>query len=470
MSTPGHPPLGTGGSRAILHVDMDAFYVSVELRRRPELVGRPVVVGGAGPRGVVAAASYEARRYGVFSAMPSSTARRRCPDAVFLHGDHELYASVSAQVHEVFHSVTPLVEPLALDEAFLDVTGSLRLFGDRAGAARRIADHVRNRIADELGLVCSVGGATSKFVAKLASKRAKPRVSDRGVEPGVGVVLVLPGAELEFLHPLPVQALWGVGPATFERLRRFGITTVGDLARTDLGALVAALGPSQGRHLHDLAWARDDRPVEPDREVKSIGHEETFAHDRHSLDELWRDTVRLADAVSARLRASGLGGARTVSLKLRFADFVTITRSHTFPAPVATAAALLGAVGPLLRRIELDRGVRLLGISVSGFGEPAEQLSLDDLLTSSGAATGAAAASGTPVSAPSQQEWEAASETSDAIRGRFGSASIGPASALTGEGLRLVRPGSQHWGPDQPVDPPPRAPSTRCQGMGNVEE
>jgi DNA polymerase-4 len=172
--------------------------------------------------------------------------------------------------------------------------------------------------------------------------------------------------------------------------------------------------------------------------VKSIGHEETFAHDRHTHDELWREAVRLADAVSARLRASGLGGARTVSVKLRFSDFVTLTRSHTLPAPVATATAILGAVGPMLRRIELDRGVRLLGISVSGFGAPAEQLSLDDAL---------AAAAG-----PSAQEWEAASETIDAIRGRFGSASIGPASALTGEGMRLGRPGAQQWGPDRPAD------------------
>lgn len=444
--------LGEGGSRAILHVDMDAFYVSVELRRRPELVGQPVVVGGTGRRGVVAAASYEARRYGVFSAMPSSTARRKCPHAVFLPGDHELYAEVSAQVHQIFHSVTPLVEPLALDEAFLDVTGSLSLFGERATAARTIADHVRRRVHDELDLDCSVGGGPSKFIAKLASKRAKPRVSDRGVEPGPGVVLVAPGRELEFLHPLPVQALWGVGPATLERLGRFGIRTVGDLARTDLDALVSALGQAQGRHLHDLSWGRDDRPVEPDRDVKSIGHEETYAHDRHTYDELWREAVRLADAVSSRLRASGRGGARTVSVKVRFSDFQTLSRSHTLPAPVTTARAILDAVEPMLRKIELDRGVRLFGISVSGFGAPSEQLSLDDLLAAEPAGTasgGDAAAARTPRA----QDWEAASETIDAIRGRFGSASIGPASILAdepGRGLRLVRPGSQQWGPDRP--------------------
>ncbi len=438
-STP--PALGEEG-RAILHVDMDAFYVSVELRRRPELVGKPVVVGGTGRRGVVAAASYEARRYGVFSAMPSSTARRRCPDAVFLSGDHELYSQVSAQVHEIFHSVTPLVEPIALDEAFLDVGGSLRLFGDRGTAARAIADHLRARVQTELGLICSVGGGTSKFIAKLASKRAKPRVSDRGVEAGPGVVLVAPGAELDFLHPLPVQALWGVGPATLDRLQRFGVRTVGDLARIELDALVAALGPAQGRHLHELAWARDDRPVEPDRELKSIGHEETFAHDRHTFDELWREAVRLADAVASRLRATGQG-ARTVSIKVRFDDFRTLSRSHTLPAPVTTARAILDAVEPMLQKIELVRGVRLFGISVSGFGTPSEQLTLDDLL-----AGGVEAAPATTVAA----DWEAASETIDAIRGRFGTASIGPASALHGSdgGLRLVRKGAQQWGPDHP--------------------
>jgi DNA polymerase IV len=452
-SAPDETILGTHGTRAILHIDMDAFYVSVELRRRPELVGRPVVVGGTDRRGVVAAASYEARRYGVFSAMPSSVARRKCPQAVFLPGDHALYAEVSAQVHEIFHSVTPLVEPLALDEAFLDVTGSLRLFG----SARAIADLVRSRVADELNLVCSVGGGTSKFIAKLASKRAKPRITDRGVEPGPGVVLVAPGRELPFLHPLPVQALWGVGPTTLDRLQRFGIATVGDLAELELQTLVGALGQAQGRHLHELAWARDDRPVEPDRAVKSIGHEETFAHDRHTHDELMREAVRLADAVSSRLRATGQG-ARTITLKLRFNDFVTVNRSHTLPAPVITARAMLDALEPMLRAIELTRGVRLFGVSVSGFGAPAEQLSLDQWFASAAppsvTASGTSPASGAgsrPVSV--EQEWEAASETIDAIRGRFGKRSIGPASSLSTAGLRVIRPGEQQWGPT--ADPSP---------------
>ncbi len=430
------PALGANGTRAILHVDMDAFYVSVELRRRPDLVGKPVVVGGTDRRGVVAAASYEARRYGVFSAMPSSTARRKCPHAVFLPGDHELYAQVSEHVHEIFHAVTPLVEPLALDEAFLDVTGSLRLFG----SAEAIADQIRSRVAGELDLVCSVGGGASKFIAKLASKHAKPRITDRGVEPGAGVVLVSPGRELAFLHPLPVQALWGVGPATLERLQRFGITTVGDLARLDPHVLVGSLGQAQGRHLHELAWARDERPVVPDRQMKSIGHEETFSHDRHTHDELMREAVRLSDAVSSRLRATGQG-ARTISIKVRFIDFVTVSRSHSLPSPVATTKAILDAVEPMLRTIELTRGVRLFGVSVSGFGAPAEQLSLDQLFD-----TGVGVED-SPVSAA--QEWEAASETIDAIRGRFGVRSIGPASALSGDGLRLVRPGAQQWGPDR---------------------
>ena len=289
------------GARTILHVDMDAFYVSVELRRHPELRGRPVVVGGAGPRGVVAAASYEARRYGVFSAMPSSTARRMCPDAVFLPGDHDLYATVSTQVHEVFRSVTPMVEPLALDEAFLDVSGALRLLGSGV----EIAQQIRRSIASELDLQCSVGVAPNKFIAKLASKAAKPIAGPQGVRPGPGVVEVRPGEELSFLHPLPVKALWGVGPATLERLERLGIRTVADLAAIDVGALTASIGKAHGRHLHQLSLGIDDRPVEVERQMKSIGHEETFASDRHTIDELQRELVRLADALAGLHAAAG---------------------------------------------------------------------------------------------------------------------------------------------------------------------
>ena len=355
------------GVRTILHVDMDAFYVSVELRRRPELRGRPVVVGGAGPRGVVAAASYEARRYGVFSAMPSSTARRMCPDAVFLPGDHDLYATVSTQVHEVFRSVTPMVEPLALDEAFLDVSGALRLLGSGV----EIAQQIRRSIASELDLQCSVGVAPNKFIAKLASKAAKPIAGPQGVRPGPGVVEVRPGEELSFLHPLPVKALWGVGPATLERLERLGIRTVADLAAIDVGALTASIGKAHGRHLHQLSLGIDDRPVEVERQMKSIGHEETFASDRHTIDELQRELVRLADGVAGRLRSHGTG-ARTFALKIRFAGFSTITRSTTLPSPIHTAHGIIRAVTPLLQTIDPTPGVRLLGVSASNFGESAE--------------------------------------------------------------------------------------------------
>ena len=421
------------GARTILHVDMDAFYVSVELRRRPELVGKPVVVGGTGPRGVIAAASYEARRFGVYSAMPSSTARRLCPHAVFLPGDHELYAEVSTQVHEVFRSVTPVIEPLALDEAFLDVTGSVRLFGDGVAIGRLL----RARIAEELALGCSVGVAPNKFLAKLASKAAKPKARPDGISPGVGVLEVRPGEELGFLHPLPVEALWGVGPATFEKLNRLGVRTVRDLAELDERALMAAVGKAHGRHLHRLASGDDDRPVEVDRGMKSIGHEETFASDRHTHLELQRELVRMADAVAGRLRAHGTG-ARTFSLKVRFDGFRTITRSTTLPAAVDTAHAIIGAVTPLLDAVDPTPGVRLLGVSASNFAAAAEQLSLEELMSDDGS---------TPATAA---EWQAAEQTVDAIRTRFGSAAIGPASAVGKDGLRVVRKGAQQWGPDTP--------------------
>jgi DNA polymerase-4 len=431
--------MNAAGSRVILHADMDAFFVSVELRRRPDLHGLPVVVGGTGPRGVVAAASYEARRYGIHSALPSSMARRLCPAAVFLPGDHQLYAKVSEEVNRIFLDVTPLVEPLSLDEAFLDVTGALRLLGDGV----TIAAGIRARIADELQLTCSVGVAPSKFLAKLASQAAKPTATPDGVRAGAGIVRIAPGDELAFLHPLPVQALWGVGPATLERMTRLGVRTVGQLAELEEAALMASVGASHGRHLHRLAHARDERPVEPDREVKSIGHEETFAIDRTTHDELRIELVRLADAVAARLRAHGRI-ARTVTLKVRFNGFTTITRAATLATPGDTAHGLVEALSPLLANVDPGPGVRLLGVSASNLalastGRAARQLSLDDLLD---------AADGAPPRAPSAG-WQAAEETVDAIRDRFGHAVIGPASAVAMGGLRLVRRGQQQWGPDQ---------------------
>lgn len=408
-------------TRTVLHVDMDAFYVSVELRRRPELAGLPVVVGGDGSRGVVAAASYEARRYGVHSAMSSVVARRRCPQAVFLPGDHAHYAEVSRQVRSVLDRFTPLVEPLSLDEAFLDVTGSIRLFGSGVGIGHRI----RAEIHDELGLDCSVGVATNKFLAKLASVEAKPHADATGVRPGAGVVEVVPGRELEFLHPLPVERLWGVGPKTLERLQRLGVTTVGDLAGMDEANLVGRLGRGAGRHLAALARGIDDRPVEADRAVKSIGHEETFARDRFDHDELGVELVRLADGVASRLRRAGLGG-RTLSLKVRFTDFRTITRSVTLERPVDGAGRIVDAVRPLLEQLDVSTGVRLLGVSAHNLGPPVEQLDLFD--------QGPAASR--------------ADDTVDRIRDRFGPQAIAPASSVGDRGIRVVRPGAQQWGPD----------------------
>lgn len=412
--------------RTILHVDMDAFFVSVELRRRPELAGLPVVVGGAGRRGVVAAASYEARRYGVFSAMPSAVARRRCPQAVFLPGDHATYAAVSREVRAIFERVTPLVEPLALDEAFLDVTGARALFGDGVAIAGQIRDTVR----DELDLACSVGVAPNKFLAKLASVEAKPRASVDGVRPGPGVFEVRPGHELTYLHALPVARLWGVGPKTLARLEAMGVRTVGDLARLDRVAVAARVGRAHAEHLLALAAGHDDRSVEPERVVKSVSHEETFPDDLYEPDEIRRELVRLADAVAGRLRAGELA-ARTVTVKVRDGTFTTVTRATTLPGGVDTAAALLAAAQPLVDGLDLDRGVRLLGLAASRFAPAAEQLTLD------------VDGSGEP------PRWDVASAAIDGVRRRFGDRAIGPASAVRDGELRLLRSGDQQWGPDR---------------------
>ncbi|HEV7720032.1 MAG TPA: DNA polymerase IV [Iamia sp.] len=427
-------------TRTILHVDMDAFFASVELLRRPELRGQPVVVGGNGPRGVVAAASYEARSYGVFSAMPSSRAQRLCPHAVFLPGDHAHYAEVSARVLDIFRSVTPLVEPLSLDEAFLDVTGARRLAGDGPTIARDL----RRRVLEQEGLTCSVGVAPVKFLAKLATTAAKPRPSRRGPVFGSGVSVIEPGGELAFLHPLPVGALWGVGPATLARLERYGVRTVGDLAEMPLATLESAVGQAHGHHLHDLAHAVDPRSVDPDQELKSISHEETYATDRFDPDELRTEAVRMADAVATRLRRHG-SVARTVTIKVRFGDFRTITRSATPPEAVATGPAVARVAKELLARVDVAPGVRLLGVGVSnlvapGAGGGGVQLSLLDALAET---PGAADPTG-----PDDAAWAAATDAVDRARERYGADAVVPASLAGPAGISVRRRGDQQWGPD----------------------
>lgn len=403
---------------------MDMFYVAVELRRRPELRGKPVVVGGDGSRGVVAAASYEARRFGVFSAMSSAMAKRLCPQAIFLPGDMELYQGVSEQVFDIFHDVTPLVEGLSLDEAFLDVTGALRLFGE----PEVIAAGIRDRVRTEVGLPCSIGIAPSKFIAKLASKAAKPIATRDGVREGLGVLRIEPGKERDFILPLPVKAVWGVGPATLEKLLGVGIHTVGDLAAIDLQVLEGVVGVAHARHLYDLAHARDDRDVVPQREAKSIGNEETFADDLTTHEEVRAHVVRLADNVAHRCRTEGKL-PHTVTLKIKYSDFEVMTRSKTSPFAVTSAQAMVRLLDDALAEVAVARGVRLVGVSARNFGESAPQLSLfDDGTDTEGVETA----------------WAPTAEAIDEIRAKFGHSSIGPASALHGG----RRPGSSPWGPN----------------------
>ncbi|MGH9076636.1 MAG: DNA polymerase IV [Acidimicrobiales bacterium] len=441
---------------SILHVDMDAFYAAVEVLHDPSLAGRPLIVGGSGRRGVVASCSYEARTFGVRSAMPSAVARRLCPGAVFVDGHFDRYADCSQAIHRIFDRYTPLVEGIALDEAFLDVGGASRL----VGPAPEIAGRIRVDVRTEVGLACSVGVATTKLVAKLASEAAKPTARPNGVDPGAGVVVVAPGRELEFLHPLPVEALWGVGPATSARLRRLGITTVGQLASVPAGSVESALGRAGGRHLHQLAHGIDPRPVQPDRAPKSMGHEETWARDRHDAGEVHDQLVRMADAVSSRLRAGGVGG-RTVTLKVRFGDFETVTRSRSLPVPADTGPILARVATALLGGVEVSRGVRLVGLSVSslvpapgGAPEPAgvatEQLAFDlpgGPGDQGGQATALAGRSRSGGGADGRRSWRAAAAAVDRVRRRFGDVAVGPATLLGPGGLVPKRRGDQQWGP-----------------------
>ncbi len=407
----------------ILHVDMDAFFAAVELVRHPELRGKPVVVGGRGARGVVAAASYEARAFGVHSAMPSLQARRLCPKAVFLPGDHAHYGQISQRVMGILRGFTPLVEPLSLDEAFLDVSGAERLHGPPT----EVAAAIRGTILEEEHLTCSVGVAPNKFLSKLASESAKPRAGRQGPIFGSGICVVEPGGVEEFLDQLPVEAVWGVGPRTLERMHSLGVQTVAQLRGLPEGTLVASVGRAAGRQLWRLARGIDDRAVEPGQTVKSIGHEETFAVDLERSEDLHRELARIVDAVAHRLRDSGVAG-RTVTLKLRYGDFTTVTRSQTRAAATDLATEILEAVSDLLGLLDPSPGVRLLGVSVSGLQDGnVRQLRFDEVTTAG---------------------WRAAEETVDRIRHRFGAGSIGPGSIVEPDGLRPKRSDQHQWGPD----------------------
>ena len=401
-------------SGTILHVDMDAFFVSVEQLRHPELRGLPVAVGGPGSRGVVASASYEARAYGVSSAMPATQARRLCPEIVFLPGDHGLYLEVSGRIMDILRTFTPLVEPLSVDEAFLDVSGAHR-------HPVEIGHLIRRRVREKEGINCAVGVASAKFLAKLSSKLAKPEPTPSGPSGGAGVFEVPVGEERAFLSPRSVNDIWGVGPVTRARLSRIGIATIGELAEFPLERLEEVIGKAHSRHLHNLANAVDPRPVIPETAPKSMSHEETFPHDLHTHEALGEKLVALCDSVASRLRAAEVAG-RTVTVKVRFGDFTTITKSHTLASPVESGVVLAREAKRLLEAVDVAPGVRLIGVGVSELEDPGQrQLSLDDARTSS---------------------WHDVDRAIDRIRDRFGTEAIHPGGAADAHprGIGWTRP------------------------------
>ncbi|WNB87553.1 DNA polymerase IV [Cellulomonas sp. ATA003] len=384
---------------SILHVDMDAFFASVELARRPQLRGRPVIVGGE-ERSVVLAATYEARAFGVHSAMPMTMARRMCPQAVVVPPDLSAYREVSAAVMDALADVTTLVEQVSVDEAFLDVSGARR----RLGPPTTIAARIRERVRADHGITCSVGIASTKFVAKLASGHAKPD----------GVLLVPRAATVAFLHTLPVGALWGVGERTEAALARWGIRTVEQLAHSDVATIQRAVGKVAGAHLHDLAWGRDPRPVQPGRVEKSIGAEVTFLADVHDVAVVQQQALALADRCAERLRSQSLL-ARTVSIKIRTNDFRTLTRARTLPTPTDVGQEIYLVTRELLAGVDLGGlPVRLVGVRAEGLS-PAESTPRQPTLEE---AVGDEAAT--------RRDAEA---VMDLVRGRFGRAAIVPGSA-----------------------------------------
>jgi DNA polymerase-4 len=374
----------------ILHVDMDAFFASVEERDNPALKGKAVVVG-TGVRGVVSAANYEARKFGIHSAMPVGRAKRLAPHAIFVPPNMSRYSEVSSHIMEIFRSVTPLVEPLSLDEAFLDVTGAKRLLGD----GREIAKQIRAKVE---AITCSVGIATTKFIAKLASGRCKPN----------GMLEIASDRVLEFLHPLPVNAIWGVGPKTNEELQKLGLRTVADIANTPRQTLIRALGEVAGASLYELAWGRDYRDVEPEEVDKSISAAETFDTDTEDQEIVLRELLRLTEKATYRMREKDFS-ARTISIKVRFADFKTISRSKTVPLAISATHEVYEVVKALFLGLKLDRArIRLVGISLDGLEDgidASEQLVLGERETG----------------------WRQATAAIDKASARFGQGSVRPA-------------------------------------------
>ncbi|MGA0082232.1 MAG: DNA polymerase IV [Candidatus Nanopelagicales bacterium] len=388
---------GDDSESNILHVDMDAFFASVELRDRPELKGLPVVVGHSGGRGVVTSATYEARKFGIHAAMSMTEAIRKCPKAIFIEPNHEKYSEVSEKLQEIYLSFTPLVEPLSVDEAFLDVSGSRKLIG----APIEIGKKLREKVFQEENITCSVGIAPTKFIAKLASTRAKPD----------GLIVVSPKEVIDFLHPLPVGALWGVGGKTEEVLKRLGLFKVADIANLPLKTLKRALGEGIAEHLHELSWGKDERSVETNEPEKSVGNEETFSKDLDQAEDILREVLRLSEKVAARLRQAGLMG-RTITLKVRFSNFSTITRSKTLLDPTDVAKEIYEVAKSLFEGLKLDQvRVRLVGVRVEKLVEEDQanrQLMLGE----------------------SEKGWREIDKASDKANARFGEEAIKPARLI----------------------------------------
>ena len=429
-----------------MHVDLDAFFASVEVLDDPSLEGKPVAVGGGGDRGVIASASYEARRYGVRSAMPTVIARRRCPTLVILPGRFDRYEEYSRRFHDIVRDLTPDFEPLGLDEVFADLR-SLRRLDVRpldAGAA------LRARISDELQLRCGVGLGRNKLFAKLASKASKPRVEGRGLIEGAGVFWVSPEQEAQWLATLPVRALWGVGPATAEKLAQLGLTWVRELARVDEATLAAHVGPSMAAALAAYAQGEDYREVVADRVLKSVGHDETFARSLTGLNEV-RRAIKNHAAVVARALREKVRVARTISIVVRFDDLTSVSRAQTLSFGVDDEYAIEAIGEALIQSVDLSRSVRLLGLHASNFLERTEnhlQLSfgLDDSSLS-------AKDRAVSLSREHQVGNEALRDAVDEVRRRFGRTSVGTAGELGERGLEVITQRGRHaFGPEVSED------------------